>query len=102
MDYQTSTIRLVYPQWQGGIVAHLIPELAPDDASRGYYLGAQLLNFLAPDNNQKTLQVPVSLNVNDRTIEKGINSYNDILKQTKAALGILQESKPERIVTLGG
>jgi arginase len=102
MADQTSTIRLVYPQWQGGIVAHLIPELAPDDASRGYYLGAQLLNFLAPDNDQKIVQVPVSLNVNDRATKKGINSYNVILKQTKAALDILRENKPERIVTFGG
>src|SRR5215831_2884767 len=102
MDYQTSTIRLVYPQWQGGIVAHLIPELPPDDASRGYYLGAQLLNFLAPDNHQKIFHVPVSLDINDRATEKGINSYNAILRQTKAALAILQENNPERIVTLGG
>lgn len=102
MTNQTSTIRLVYPQWQGGIVAHLIPELQPDDASRGYYLGSQLLNFLAPGNGQKTLQVPVSLDINDRATEKGVNSRNVILKQTKAALELLQENKPERIVTLGG
>lgn len=48
MENKTSTLRLIYPQWQGGIVAHWMPDLAPDDSSRGYYLGAQLLNFLAP------------------------------------------------------
>jgi arginase len=102
MANENSTIRLVYPQWQGGIVGHLIPELDPNDASRGYYLGAQLLNFLAPDSNQKTFHVPVSLDLQDRATEKGINSYHAILKQTKAALDILQQNNPQRIVTLGG
>ena len=52
MDNQrTKTIRLVYPQWQGGDIAHWITEVKdPEQASRGYYLGAQLLNFLAPDS----------------------------------------------------
>ena len=102
MKNKTSTLRLVYPQWQGGIVSHLLPELPPDDASQGYYLGAQLLNFLAPDNGQKTLEVPVSLDINDRSTEKGISARNVIVKQTKAALEILNENNPERIVTLGG
>ena len=46
MDKNT-TIRLIYPQWQGGNIAGLISELEPDDASRGYMLGAYMLNFLA-------------------------------------------------------
>lgn len=51
MENQTKTIRLVYPQWQGGNIAQWITEVKdPEQASRGYYLGAQLLNFLAPDN----------------------------------------------------
>ncbi|MDR2953685.1 MAG: arginase family protein [Prevotella sp.] len=102
MEKNKSTLRLIYPQWQGGIVSHLLPELKPDDASRGYYLGAQLLNFLAPYNGQKTREVPVSLDINDRATENGINSYRAILKQTKDALDILNENDPERIVVLGG
>lgn len=98
MEIKSSTLRLIYPQWQGGIVAHWMPDLPADDASRGYYLGAQLLNFLAPQSNQNTQTVPVSLDINDRETENGINSYKVILEQTKAAL----ESDPERIVTLGG
>ena len=39
---QNETIRLIYPQWQGGDIAKWITEVPnPDDASRGYYLGAQ-------------------------------------------------------------
>jgi arginase len=102
MKNNTSALRLIYPQWQGGIIAHLLPELSPDDASRGYYLGAQLLNFLAPASGQKTVEVPVSLDINDRATEKGISSRNVIVKQTKTALEILNENNPERIVTLGG
>lgn len=102
MKENTSTLRLIYPQWQGGIISHHIPELQPDDSSRGYYLGAQLLNFLAPASGQMTLQVPVSLDINDRATEYGINSYGAILRQTKDALSILNENNPERIIVLGG
>ncbi|SBV98150.1 arginase family protein [uncultured Dysgonomonas sp.] len=102
MTNKTSALRLIYPQWQGGIVAHWMPDLPPDDASRGYYLGAYLLNFLAPDTGQRMIEVPVSLDINDRETEKGINSYQVILKQTKAALEILNNETPERIITLGG
>lgn len=102
METKSSTLRLIYPQWQGGIVAHWMPDIPADDASRGYYLGAQLLNFLAPQSNQNTQAVPVSLDINDRETENGINSYRVILEQTKAALEIVGESDPERIVTLGG
>ncbi len=102
MENSKSALRLIYPQWQGGVVTSLLPELNPDDASRGYYLGAHLLNFLAPDNGQKAVEVPVSLDINDRTTENGINSFKVILKQTKDALSILNENNPDRIVVLGG
>lgn len=102
MKQNISTLRLIYPQWQGGVITHHLPELDPDDASRGYYLGAHLLNFLAPRTSQKTIEVPVSLDIDDRMVENGINSYSIILKQTKAALDILKENRPDKIVTLGG
>lgn len=102
METKLSTLRLIYPQWQGGIVAHWMPDIPGDDASRGYYLGAQLLHFLAPESNQNTQTVPVSLDINDRQTENGIHSYKVILEQTKAALEIIQQHNPERIVTLGG
>ncbi|MDR2917325.1 MAG: arginase family protein [Tannerella sp.] len=102
METKTSTLRLIYPQWQGGIVNHYFPDLPADDAARGYYLGSHLLNFLAPDNGQKTVEVPVSLDPDDRATEKGINARNVIVKQSKAALNLLKENNPERIITLGG
>ena len=102
MKKETTPLRLIYPQWQGGIVDHWMPDIPAEDSSRGYYLGAQLLNLLAPDSNQKTVEVPVSLDINDRATEKGISSRNVIVKQSKAALNILNENKPDRIITLGG
>ena len=102
MEKPSSTIRLVYPQWQGGIVAHWMPEIPADDASRGYWLGAQLLNMLAPENGQKTVQVPVSTDIGHRQVENGIMDYRILLEQTKAALAAIRIENPERIVTLGG
>ena len=97
----TKTIRLIYPQWQGGNITRLIPELSSEDASRGYFLGANLLNYLAPETKNKTLTVPISQNIN-RTEEKGILGYKEIAEQTKSALEILEKEKPDRILTLGG
>lgn len=43
------TIRLIYPQWQGGDITRWIPEISdPGLAARGYFLGAQILDFLVP------------------------------------------------------
>ena len=98
------TIRLIYPQWQGADISQWIPEVKnPDDASRGYYLGAQLLDFLAPQNeSQKTVVVPVSLEVGDRTPQDGVIDRDIIAEQSAAAVSILNDEQPSRIITLGG
>lgn len=98
---QQETIRLIYPQWQGGNIAALLSELKPEDASRGYILGAYLLNFLAPETQNKTYTVPVSSNIN-RIEENGILGYKEILLQTKQALKILNTTNPDKILVLGG
>lgn len=102
MENKKSTLRLIYPQWQGGIVDHWMPDIPADDASRGYYLGAKLLNMLAPENSQETIEIPVSQDINDRETEKGISARSIILKQTKVALEKLRDKCPDKIVTLGG
>ena len=99
----SKTIRLIYPQWQGGIISHWIPELKAEDSSRGYYLGAKLLSILAPQNdNHKTLEVPVSLDIKNREIKNGIMDYDFIVSQTKNALDILNKNNPDKIITFGG
>ena len=102
MEDKTSTLRLIYPQWQGGIVNHWMPDLPADDASRGYYLGAQLLNILAPPSPQKTVEVPISLDINDRETDLGVSARKVILKQTKAALELLHEKRSRKDCHLRG
>src|SRR5699024_4654358 len=103
MKTHTSTIRLIYPQWQGGNVAAMVPEVKdPDDAARGYYLGAQLLDFLAPCDGQETLTVPVSTQTGDRGVPDVVLDGDVSLRLTKAAREMLRASGPGRVVTLGG
>lgn len=102
MNPKNSTIRLIYPQWQGGRITALLPDLPPEDASRGYYLGSQLLNLLAPETSHKTVTVPVSLEIGERKVENGVLDRAVILQQSQAALELLRENQPDRIVTLGG
>lgn len=99
----SKTIRLIYPQWQGGIISDWIKELKPEDSSRGYYIGAKLLSILAPqNNNHETLEVPVSLDIKNREIKNGIMDYDFIVSQTKNALDILSKNNPDKIITFGG
>lgn len=101
-----NTLRLLYPQWQGGDIARLVPELNKEDSSLGYYLGAELLEFLAPKNiASKTAKVPISLEYPKsgvRESKNGILNYDEIVAQSKAALEILNTQKPDKILTLGG
>lgn len=100
---QNNTLRLIYPQWQGGDIAKWITEVKdPEQASRGYYLGAHLLDFLAPSTGQKTMTVPISTELYKRVVTDGVLDRNAIAQQTGAALDILDIEKPDRIVTLGG
>lgn len=58
--------------------------------------------MLAPESTAMTAEVPVSLDIRDRAVEKGISARRVIMKQTGAALDIVRENAPEKIVTLGG
>jgi arginase len=102
MKDKQATLRLIYPQWQGGVVTSWFPDLPPEDASKGYYLGSKLLNFLAPNNNQASAEAPIFLEYNEEGAENNISRRNAIVKQTKSAFEILTQHNPERIVTLGG
>ena len=97
------TVKLIYPQWQGGDITRWIPEIGDAGvAARGYYLGAQLLDFLSPDNGMEALTVPVRVDKCERVSTDGILDRDDIAIQTKSALDMLDVANPDRIVTLGG
>ena len=100
-ETKMNTIRLLYPQWQGGNIGSFVPELQPDDASTGYILGSELLNFLAPETKNKTVKIPVTDDLN-RVEENGIMGYKPILEQTKNAVKIINKENPDKIVVLGG
>ena len=103
MEEEKSTVRLVYPQWQGGDVVRLLPEVeCPEDAARCYSLGAHILNLLAPADGQITLTVPVETAPAERTVSCGVLDREVIIRQMKAALRLLDEYRPARVVTLGG
>jgi len=103
MENKDKTIRLVYPQWQGGDIAHWITEIDnPEESSRGYVLGAKLLDFLAPDTGQEKLIVPISTEITERKVQDGVLDRDIIVQQTRAALSLLNVSNPDRIITLGG
>ncbi|MCM1450397.1 MAG: hypothetical protein NC082_08645, partial [Clostridiales bacterium] len=53
----------IYPQWQVGNIARWIPDIPAEDASRGYYLGSMLFNYLAPETSDETFTVPVSTDI---------------------------------------
>lgn len=102
MKRETNILRLIYPQWQGGVISSWMPDIAPHDASRGYHLGSQLLKMLAPQNGQREVEVPITLDIESHEIENGISGYRAIIDQSSAALSILNNENPDRIVTLGG
>lgn len=95
-------IRLIYPQWQGANIARWIPNIPAEEASRGYYLGAMLLEFLAPKAECETFIVPVSTDISNRTETDGVLDRNIIVQQTKAAIDTLAVASPDKVVTLGG
>ena len=97
------TIRLLYPQWQGGDIARWIPEVSdPARAARGYCLGARLLDLLVPARGQETYTVPVTTEPGERRVTDGVLDRDAIAAQTRAALDVLRRAAPDRIVTLGG
>lgn len=98
---QEKTIRLLYPQWQGGDIAHWFADMPKDVISQGYFWGAKLLYTLLPSEIQNIFEVPICLDYK-RELKDGILGKEMILKQSLDALKILQEQKPSKILTLGG
>ncbi|KWX75911.1 arginase [Paenibacillus riograndensis] len=84
------TIRLLMPQWQGG-------------NNPNYSFGAELLAWLAPDNDQPLIHVPVQ--AYDGTPlhnENGMHGRTQLLEQLEAARHLIDAHKPDRIVMFGG
>ncbi|WP_429844698.1 arginase family protein [Brevibacillus sp. FIR094] len=84
------TIRLLMPQWQGG-------------NNPNYSLGAELLAWLAPDNDQPLIHIPVrAYDGTPLENENGTYGRKQLLEQVEAAHHIIDAHKPDRIVMFGG
>lgn len=92
------TLRLIMPEWQGGDY-----DLS---ASPGelYPLGARLLAFLAPESSAETIMVPVEEYRSgfQRKKENGVFNQDIVIRQARAVTRILEEKKPDKVVTFGG
>ena len=108
---QNETLKLIYPQWQGGDIAAFFKDLKPSEAAKGYILGAQILNLLVSNLNENldknTAVVPISVDYESdesgkRLAQDGIIDKFILQEQTKKAFELLRVKNPAKILTLGG
>jgi arginase len=98
------TLRLVWPQWQGAgteSVRTEVPEF-PFEVAQGYAAGTAVLSAILPQPSGPTAVVPVELGEAGLAKRDGIEAKDAILMQLAAALDVIEQHDPERIVTLGG
>lgn len=85
------TIRLLYPDYvSGGLDT--------------YYFGANLLAHILPKNeNQPLLKVEIPPpDGKERSVTDGIYAKEEVLAGIKNAMSVINEAKPDRIITIGG
>lgn len=85
------TLRLLIPQWQGG-------------NNPAYFLGAKLLAWLAPSNQNTTLiEVPIEAYDGKKLpLEKGVIAHSTLLQQQRATQEIIFQHQPDKIIVFGG
>jgi len=101
----TVTLRLNWPQWQGGepfAVDSLTPELSQEEGRLAYYIGGRIAALLAPDASGPVADVPVGDYDSDLPARDGIVAKDEMLAQTRAALELIEDHQADRIVTIGG
>ena len=89
---KSKTLRLVYPQWQGGI-------------NPNYAIGSEILSLVLPKggNSSETLEVPVEKDLTkEGTVQNGIYEESALLNQLQCAYNILQTKDPDKVITIGG
>ena len=91
MKNEKKTVRLVYPQWQGGV--------NPD-----YVFGSRLLAFLAPGNTQdETVEIPVTEDFETPLAQvDGVDGGDVLLSQMEETSRILKEKDPDHVIVFGG
>lgn len=85
-----TTLRLVFPQWQGG-------------NNPPYHLGAKLLEWLAPEPAGPVEEVSVPLPTDEPLpMENGVVARSALLEQLRHARQLIDRHQPDRLVVLGG
>lgn len=86
------TIRLLYPDYVSG------------GSIETYYFGTDLLAHILPANTgQPEYRVDVAIpDGRERSVTDGIYAKEDVLSGIRSAQQILEEAKPDRVITLGG
>ncbi|MGO3608189.1 MAG: arginase family protein [Enterococcus sp.] len=87
----SKTLRLVFPQWQGG-------------NNPNYVFGSELLSHIVPQSNKaETIRVTVEKDFSQELpLENGVIGESGLLEQLAEAERILVEKAPEKVITLGG
>lgn len=87
----SKTVRLIYPQWQGG-------------CNPLYAQGAAIMAAIAPKSSiAETIEVPVADNYDaELTVSNGVHEEEAIIQQTKAAVRILEDRQPDKVLVFGG
>ena len=86
---KSKTLRLIYPQWQGGM-------------NPNYFLGSHILKQILPKGKSEEIEVPVSENFNENYLKDNINNPDILIKQLQMAYSILEIKNPDKIITIGG
>jgi arginase len=100
-----STLRLVWPQWQGAgtsSVRSLAAEFPFHVARRGYAVGSTVLEAVLPPHDGPTAAVPVETGDLGLETLDGIEAKRAVFDHLGRALEIIQRHSPARIITLGG
>ena len=85
------TIRLLYPDYVSG-------------GLETYYFGANLLAHILPENEKQPL-LKVEITPPDgkiRNVTDGIYAKDEVLAGIKSAMSVIEEAKPDKIITIGG
>lgn len=87
----TKTLRLIFPQWQGG-------------NNPNYVFGSLLLGHIVPPGDKaETIQIMIDEDTSQElSIENGVIGGDGLLKQMSEATKVLVEKAPDKVITLGG
>ena len=85
------TIRLLYPDYVSG-------------GLETYYFGANLMAHILPENEKQPLfKVEIAPpDGKERSVADGIYAKDEVLAGIKSAMRVIEEAKPDKIITIGG